>query len=127
MRILVVDDYAPFRSSVARFLRHHHHVDVVEAEDGIEALERLREGVFDAILLDLEMPRMDGVELFERLSADAASKTFLMTAGGRKEQEAWLTGFDADRVLRKPIDLERLTAVVTAAAARAPAAKPNSA
>jgi chemosensory pili system protein ChpA (sensor histidine kinase/response regulator) len=49
----------------------NHSLEVVTANDGIDASEKLRDVVPDLILLDIEMPRMDGYELLEHIRADA--------------------------------------------------------
>jgi CheY-like chemotaxis protein len=62
LNVLVVDDEGDSREFVARFLdRNGHHV--TSAHDGRDALARLLEGTPDAVVLDVRMPRMDGVDL----------------------------------------------------------------
>ena len=114
LRVLLVDDYDPYRACVAHCLRTHLNADVVEARDGLVALEHTRQQTFDVIVLDVEMPQMNGVELFERLTAEHAARTVFVTGGGREERQTWLGQFDPGRVLRKPVDLERLTSVIEA-------------
>ena len=64
-RILIVDDSSVMRKIVERSLRQAglEIGDVVEAGNGIEALAAVREGAFDLILSDINMPAMDGIEL----------------------------------------------------------------
>lgn len=110
LRVLLVDDYEPYRACVAHFLRTRLGAEVIEAGDGLVALEHTKAGTFDVILLDIEMPTMDGAETFGRLDPVHAARTLFVTAGGRGEREAWLLRFEAEgRVLRKPVDLDRLT------------------
>lgn len=67
LRILLVDDEDTIREGVARLLAALGH-RVTEAPGGLEALERLREGLdTDLVILDLNMPRMDGSETLQRL------------------------------------------------------------
>ena len=67
-RILVVDDEGAVRRFALRVLEREGY-GVVEARDGIEALEVIRQGhEFDAVLSDIVMPRMNGVELMQALS-----------------------------------------------------------
>jgi two-component system, chemotaxis family, chemotaxis protein CheY len=68
-RILVIDDFATARLYHATLLRQLGH-EVVEAVDGLEALERLREQAVDLILLDLLMPKLSGTEFLRRLRQD---------------------------------------------------------
>jgi chemosensory pili system protein ChpA (sensor histidine kinase/response regulator) len=68
--VMVVDDSITMRKVTSRVLENHA-LDVVTANDGLDAAEKLRDIVPDLILLDIEMPRMDGYELLEHLRADA--------------------------------------------------------
>ena len=71
-RILVVDDNAPNREMLGRRLeREGHQVEL--AESGAKALDLLREGPIDLVLLDVMMPEMDGYEVLRRLKADPVS------------------------------------------------------
>jgi CheY-like chemotaxis protein len=80
--ILIVEDEVTCRLPLTRLLQIEGY-DVVEAGDGLEALQRLDERKVDLILLDMIMPRMGGIEFLERLRADprhAPLPTFLVTA-----------------------------------------------
>ena len=68
--VMVVDDSITMRKVTSRVLENHS-LDVVTANDGLDAAEKLRDIVPDLILLDIEMPRMDGYELLEHIRADA--------------------------------------------------------
>lgn len=67
--VLVVDDSITMRKVTGRVLERHK-FDVKTARDGLDALEVMEEGVPDLMLLDIEMPRMDGYELATRMRAD---------------------------------------------------------
>ena len=67
--VMVVDDSVTMRKVTGRVLERHN-MEVVTAKDGIDALERLAERVPDLMLLDIEMPRMDGYELATQMKAD---------------------------------------------------------
>jgi chemosensory pili system protein ChpA (sensor histidine kinase/response regulator) len=60
--VLVVDDSITMRKVTARLLERHH-MHVLTAKDGVDALEQLQNHVPDVAVLDIEMPRMDGYEL----------------------------------------------------------------
>jgi CheY-like chemotaxis protein len=80
--ILIVDDKLACRSPLARLLQIEGY-QINQAADGIEALQRLDEQKHDLVLLDLLMPRMDGVAFLERIRADERYKelpVFLVTA-----------------------------------------------
>ncbi|TFG68871.1 MAG: response regulator [Thermomicrobiales bacterium] len=68
-RILAVEDSAVIRMALARALQVRGH-QVTTANDGIEAMEALRNGAFDVVLLDIEMPRKDGFETLAEIKAD---------------------------------------------------------
>ncbi len=72
-QIMVVDDSITVRKVTSRYLQKHD-MEVVAAKDGIEALEKLREQVPDLMLVDIEMPRMDGYELTSNVRSDPALK-----------------------------------------------------
>ncbi len=110
--VMVVDDSLTMRKVTGRVLERHN-FDVIVARDGIEALERLEERVPDLMLLDIEMPRMDGYELATAMRADPryASVPIVMItsrSGEKHRQRAFEIG--VQRYLGKPyqeLDLMR--------------------
>jgi two-component system invasion response regulator UvrY len=66
-RILVVDDHAIVRSGVRRLLADLRDLELQEAASGEEALEQVRDGAFDLVILDLNLPGLGGLELLRRL------------------------------------------------------------
>jgi len=66
VKILVVDDEEIVRNSLHDWLREDGYT-VEAAEDGFKALEKIKENPWDIVLVDLKMPRMDGLELMERI------------------------------------------------------------
>ena len=69
IRILVVDDFEPFRRSVCRTLRARPRWEVIaEASDGLEAVQKIEELKPDLILLDIGLPSLNGIEVAERIS-----------------------------------------------------------
>lgn len=82
-KILIVDDEETDRELARRCLSSIADLRVVDARNGEEALERIEEGVPDLILTDLRMPRVDGLDLVERLRPDDRSPPIvLMTSQG---------------------------------------------
>ncbi|BAO28099.1 chemotaxis response regulator CheY [Sulfuritalea hydrogenivorans] len=88
LKFLVVDDFSTMRRIVRNLLKELGFTNVDEAEDGAVALTKLREGNFEFVVSDWNMPNMDGLTLLQNVRADAKLKTlpFLMiTAEAKKE------------------------------------------
>jgi DNA-binding NarL/FixJ family response regulator len=78
-RLLVVDDQAFMRLAIGAVLAHDESLEVVgEAEDGEEALERCRALRPDLVLMDVEMPKMDGIDATRRIKAEFPSTGVLV-------------------------------------------------
>jgi two-component system, OmpR family, response regulator MprA len=114
MRILVVDDEPAVRDAVERALRLDGY-DVLLAEDGGEALETLDTRPPDAVVLDLLMPRVDGLELCRRMRL-RGDRTPVLMLTARDAVSDRVAGLDAgaDDYLVKPFALEELLARVRA-------------
>lgn len=79
MRILLVDDHALFRKGMAALLKNRKKVQVVgEAGDGLEALEVARETLPDVILMDIQMPRCDGLEAIRLIKREMPHVKIIM-------------------------------------------------
>jgi two-component system response regulator MprA len=111
--ILVVDDDPKIRSVLGRGLRFEGY-DVQIAASGQEALQFARETPFDLVVLDLTMPRMDGLEVCRRLRRGVDIPILMLTA--RDAVADRIVGLDsgADDYLTKPFDFEELLARVRA-------------
>ncbi len=82
IKVLVVDDYPMNRDLLKRILAEPE-FEVVDAQDGLEALQLLSEQAFDVVLLDVMMPAMDGIEVCRHLREDLGNSTlpvFFITA-----------------------------------------------
>ena len=114
MRVLVVDDEPAVRESIARSLRFEGY-DVELAQDGATALEMLASRRADAVVLDLMMPVLDGLETCRRLRA-AGDRTPVLMLTARRSVGDRVTGLDAgaDDYLVKPFDFGELVARVRA-------------
>ena len=111
--ILVVDDDPKIRSVLGRGLRFEGY-DVQIAASGQEALQLARDTPFDLVVLDLTMPRMDGLEVCRRLRRGVSIPILMLTA--RDAVADRIVGLDsgADDYLTKPFDFEELLARVRA-------------
>lgn len=88
IKVLVVDDMSTMRRIVKNVLRQIGFLNIVEAENGQEALTKLKAGGFGLVVSDWNMPVMQGIELLRAVRGDTELKTipFLMvTAEGQKE------------------------------------------
>jgi two-component system response regulator MprA len=110
MRILVVDDEQAVRESLERTLRFEGY-DVTVAGDGAEALDRVEHDRPDAVVLDVLMPRLDGLETCRQLRARGDGRPVLLLTA-RDAVADRVTGLDvgADDYLAKPFALEELLA-----------------
>ncbi len=89
MKILVVDDFSTMRRIVRNLLKELGFANVHEAEDGVDALNKLRsEGNFEFVVSDWNMPNMTGIELLRTIRGDAALKhlpVLMVTAEAKRE------------------------------------------
>jgi len=110
MRVLVVDDELAVRTSLHRALNLERY-DVDLAEDGREALERVAQARYDAIVLDVSMPQLDGLEACRRLRS-AGDRTPVLMLTARDSVDDRVAGLDAgaDDYLVKPFALRELQA-----------------
>jgi two-component system, OmpR family, response regulator MprA len=110
MRVLVVDDELAVRTSLQRALGlERYEVDL--AQDGREALERVAAARYDAIVLDVSMPKLDGLEACRRLRS-AGDRTPVLMLTARDSVDDRVAGLDAgaDDYLVKPFALRELQA-----------------
>ncbi|APW36631.1 two-component system response regulator [Rhodoferax koreense] len=88
LRFLIVDDFSTMRRIVRNLLKESGYTDAEEAEDGVVALNKLRNGRFDFVVSDINMPNMNGFELLTQIKADEKLKhlpVLMVTAEARKE------------------------------------------
>jgi CheY-like chemotaxis protein len=109
MRILVVDDDESIRILVERVLRRERHV-VESARDGFEAIQKLSGNDYEAVLLDLMMPRIDGLGVLnylEKARTGKAPSVIVMTANVTSAVEVERKK-PVTAVLPKPFDIAEL-------------------
>jgi two-component system, chemotaxis family, chemotaxis protein CheY len=88
LRFLVVDDFSTMRRIVRNLLKELGFIHVQEAEDGVQALVKLRADTFDFVVSDWNMPNMTGIELLRAIRADAKLKhlpVLMVTAEAKRE------------------------------------------
>ncbi len=106
-RILVVDDDATVRGLMGTTLRRRG-VDVVEASGAEPALDRLRDGAFDLLVTNLEMPGRSGLWLLRQARHGWPEMPVVVVTGGIPEGQAAAVLRYADAVLTKPFTLSAL-------------------
>jgi DNA-binding response OmpR family regulator len=117
-RILLVDDEQAIQTLLSYPLQKDGY-DVVCASDGREALARFGEGGFDLVVLDVMMPRLDGLEVCRRLRAKSTVPIIMLTA--RAEEVDKVVGLElgADDYITKPFSMREFRSRVKAALRRA--------
>ncbi len=111
--ILIVDDVPSNRQLIESFFMDTHHTTIV-AEDGLEAIEKVHQHDFDLILMDLQMPRMDGIETIKILKSDQQTKDIpivIITASSQPNQEQELLNL-CQGLVYKPLTRIELLSVI---------------
>jgi DNA-binding response OmpR family regulator len=114
MRLLIVEDSSRLRASVAKALRRCGYV-VDESEDGEDGLWRAQEFAYDGLILDLMLPKMDGLDVLAALRKQGnETPTLLLSARNEVADRVAGLRLGADDYLGKPFALEELLARVDA-------------
>lgn len=111
MRVLIIEDNPDIAANLGDYLEDHGHT-VDFAGDGITGLHLAVVNDFDAIVLDLALPGMDGLEVCRKLRTEAGKDTPVLMLTARDRLEDKLAGFDtgADDYLVKPFELQEVAA-----------------
>jgi len=121
VRILVVEDEASLRDGIVDLLEGDGHV-VTAAADGVAGVESGLRELFDLVVLDLMLPRLDGMEVCRRLRAARPGMPILiLTARGSEDDKVRGLVEGADDYVTKPFSARELLARVRALGRRAPA------
>jgi DNA-binding response OmpR family regulator len=126
MRILVIEDNRDIAANLGDFLEDRGHT-VDYAADGVAGLHLAVMNDFDAIILDLNLPGMDGLEVCKRLRAEGRKQTPVLMLTARDSLDSKLAGFEsgADDYLVKPFALQEVEARLSVLARRGKAAQPR--
>lgn len=125
MRLLIAEDERDLAEALTAFFqRNQFSVDAVH--NGFDAYEYGSSGEYDAIILDVMMPKMNGVEVLQKLRSDGV-KTPIMMLTAKAEKDDRITGFNAgaDDYLPKPFEPDELIARVRAMLRRGVDYKPT--
>ncbi|WPM31640.1 chemotaxis response regulator CheY [Hydrogenobacter sp. T-2] len=110
-KFLVVDDMSTMRKIIRTILNQLGYTNVEEAENGKEALSKLRSGNYDFVLLDWNMPEMDGFETLKQIRSDDKLKgipVIMVTAEAKKENVLAAIQAGANNYVVKPFTPETL-------------------
>ena len=125
MKLLIAEDELDLAEALTVFFeKNHFTVDAVH--NGFDAYEYAVAGDYDAIILDVMMPKMNGIQVLERLRSEGVKTPIMMlTAKGQKDDR--ITGFNAgaDDYLPKPFDPDELISRVRAMLCRSEAYQPS--
>ena len=111
MKILTVDDFSTMRRIIRNMLRQLGYTNIVEAEDGAEALSLLQREKVDFVISDWNMPNMSGLDLLKAIRADANLKplpVLLVTAEALKENVVEALKAGVNNYVVKPFTAETL-------------------
>ena len=111
-KILVIDDEVAIRKTLKEILEYENHT-VDTAKDGFEALDKVKANHYDVILLDIKMPKKDGIEVLESIMKISPETPVIMITGhGTVETAVEALKKGAYDFLEKPLDLNRLLVAV---------------
>src|SRR6202451_2468973 len=123
-RILLVDDEHSIQTLLSYPLRKEGY-DVVQATDGREALERFDEQPFDLVVLDLMLPRIDGLEVCRQLRTKSSVPIIMLTAKSEEIDKVLGLELGADDYMTKPFSMREFGSRVKAALRRAGMTRPE--
>jgi two-component system, NtrC family, nitrogen regulation response regulator NtrX len=107
-KILIVDDEKSIRKTLKEILEYEKYI-VEEAEDGMEGLVKIQKTFYDVILMDIKMPKLDGMEALERIHSLSPESSVIMISGhGTIDTAVEAVKMGAFDFISKPPDLNRL-------------------
>jgi DNA-binding response OmpR family regulator len=122
-RILLVDDEQSIQTLLSYPLRKEGY-DVVQATDGRQALDRFDEQNFDLVVLDLMLPKVDGLEVCRRLRSKSAVPIIMLTAKSEEIDKVVGLELGADDYITKPFSMREFSSRVKAALRRVELSRP---
>ena len=114
-RCLVVEDSPMMRQLIVFALHRLRELEVVEADDGVDAMRKLAASKFDIVVTDINMPIMDGLKLVKRIRSDEAHKNvpiIIITTEGSQEDRSRALALGANAYITKPIQAPQVIAKV---------------
>lgn len=123
-KILVVDDEAKIRAIIKEYAEFEGYA-VSEAEDGMEAVEKVKAEDFDIIVIDIMMPRLDGYSACKEIKKIKSVPVIMLSARGEEYDKLFGFEIGVDDYVVKPFSPKELMARIKAVLARAHAAAPE--
>lgn len=117
LRVLVIEDDPASRSAIAKSLREMRHT-VFEAADGVTGLQIAQAEPLDAVVLDLMLPRMDGISLLKELRRTSRVPVIIVSARRTEDDRVEALDLGADDYLTKPFTVRELLARLRAVVRR---------
>jgi two-component system chemotaxis response regulator CheY len=114
-KALVVEDSPTMRQLIVFALNRVRGLEVIEANDGVDALRKLQGAQLDIILTDINMPIMDGLKLVRRIRSDEQLKAIpivIITTEGAEEDRQRALALGANAYITKPIQAPQVIAKV---------------
>jgi two-component system chemotaxis response regulator CheY len=114
-RCLVVEDSPMMRQLIVFALHRLRELEVVEADDGVDAMRKLAGSKFDIVVTDINMPIMDGLKLVKRIRTDEQHKNvpiIIITTEGSQEDRSRALALGANAYITKPIQAPQVIAKV---------------
>ena len=114
-RILIVDDDPEICETLSDILDEEGY-DVVTANDGQEALEKIRQDSFNLVITDIKMPIMDGMALLKEIEKSHTDiEVIVITSYGNEGQQVEATRLGAYEYLNKPLKVDQLKNIIARA------------
>lgn len=111
-KILIIDDEAAIRGALKEILEYES-FEVDEAEDGLQGLKKVEKESYDLIFCDIKMPKMDGIEVLEKLKEkEIEAPVIIITGHGSVETAVEALKKGAYDFIQKPLDLNRVLVTV---------------
>jgi DNA-binding response OmpR family regulator len=123
-RILLVDDEQSVQALLSYPLRKEGY-DVVQATDGLQALERFDQQPFDLVVLDLMLPKLDGLEVCRRLRTRSSVPIIMLTAKSEEIDKVVGLELGADDYITKPFSMREFSSRIKAALRRVEMSRPT--
>lgn len=113
MRVLVIDDSQVIRTIIIKELHNIGITQIEQAEDGLEAIRKLSGKLYDAVTLDITMPKADGIEVLKHIKKNSpTTKIIMITSLNHKDMVMEAIKIGIDDYLIKPFSVERLQDII---------------